>query len=168
MQSRLLVLLAFLLLTSGCGSAAREGERGGLPGTTVAAAFASPPHYPGYAWERNGQKVPPSEIVAAAGPDHCGWQSATFLTIGWPLGTRSETADNARQYVRDPSGVVSQALHAHLGFHGTLPADAQPTGYWYGAVQLYTSASDVDQSVYLVAGHDVERWPRSDPMTDCS
>jgi hypothetical protein len=165
MQSRVLVLLAGLLLTSACGSAA---EQCCPPGTTVAAAFASPPQYPGYAWERNGHEVPPAEIVAAAGPDHCGWQSATFLTIGWPLGTRPETAENARQYIRDPNGVVSQALHAHLGFHATLPADAQPTGYRYRAVQMYTSASDVDQSVYLVAGDDVERWPRSDPMTLCS
>ena len=168
MESPGVALIAGLLVLAGCGSAAGLGAGGGLPGTTVAANFASPPQYPGHAWQRNGHEVPPSEVVAAAGPEHCGWQSATFLTIGWPLGTQPGTAEHARQYIRDPNGVVSQDLHARLGFHATLPADAQPTGYWYGAVQLYTSASNVDQSVYLVAGHDVERWPRSNPMTLCS
>jgi hypothetical protein len=165
MQRPGVALLAGLMALAGCSSAASQD--GGHTATSVAATFASPPAWPGHAWKRNGQELPSTEIVAAAGPDHCGWQSATFLTIAWPLGTQAQTADRARQYIRDPTGVVSQALHARLSFHATLPADAQPTGYWYGAVQLYTS-SDVDQSLYLVAGHDVERWPRSDPMTLCS
>ena len=106
MESPGVALIAGLLVLAGCGSAAGLGEGGGLPGTTVATNFASPPQYPGHAWQRNGHEVPPSEVVAAAGPEHCGWQSATFLTIGWPLGTQPETAEHARQYIRDPNGVV--------------------------------------------------------------
>jgi|SRR2546425_6425268 len=166
MQRPGVALLAGLMVLAGCGHAAARD--GGHTATSVAAIFASPPAWPGHAWKRNGKELPSTEIVAAAGPEHCGWQSATFLTIAWPLGTQAQTADRARQYIRDPSGVVSQPLHAHLGFHATLPADAQPTGYWYGPVELYTTNSDVDRGVYLVAGHDVERWPRSEPMTLCS
>jgi len=95
-------------------------------------------------------------------------ESATFLTVGWPLGTQAQTADHTRQYIRDPNGVLSHVLRAQLIFHPTLPADAQPTGYWNGTVQLYISPSDADHAVYLIAGHNTERWPRSDPITVCS
>jgi hypothetical protein len=134
-------------------------------GCPVAAFFASPLQYPGHPWKRNGIEVPASEIVAAAGPAHCGWESATFLNIGWPLGTRPQTAAGSRQFIRDPNHVLPRSLP--LDLHATLPADARPTGYTYGdGVALYLSPSDQDRSVYLV-GSTVERWPRSDPMTLC-
>ena len=90
------------------------------------------------------------------------------MTVGWPLGTQAQTAEHARQYIRDPNGVVGHGFRTLLNFHATLPSDAQPTGYWYNTVQLFVSPSDVDHAVYLAAGHDLERWPRSDPMTTCS
>ena len=145
------------------------GSSGGQPvtrGTTVAEVFASALPYPGYPWTHDGKEVPASEIVAAAGPTHCGWQSATFLTLGWPLGTRPQTATGARQFIRDPNYVLPRSLP--LDLHAKLPADARPTGYRYGLVDLYLSPADQDQSVYLVLGSTVERWPRSDPMTLCS
>jgi hypothetical protein len=166
MLSRRLILLGVVVALAGCGTA--TGQGGSPSSTTVAATFASPPQWPGHAGKRDGHEVPASEIVAAAGPLHCGWQSATFLTVGWPLGTQVQTADHARQYIRDPNGVVGQTLHAHLGYHASLPADAKATGYWYGPVQLFVSPSDADRAVYLVAGQSAERWPRSDPMTACS
>jgi hypothetical protein len=146
-----------------CGS---SGQQAAITGTTVAEVFASPLPYPGYGWKHDGKEVPASEIVAAAGPAHCDWQSATFLTFGWPLGTRPQTATGARQFIRDPDHVLPRSLP--LDLHSTLPADAGPTGYTYGPVDLYLSPSDQDQSVYLVLGSTVERWPRSDPMTLCS
>jgi hypothetical protein len=146
-----------------CGS---SSQRPVITGTTVAEVFASPLPYPGYAWTRDGEKVPGSEIVAAAGPAHCEWQTATFLTFGWPLGSRPQTASGARQFIRDPDHVLPRSLS--LDLHATLPADAGPTGYAYGPVDLYLSPLDHDQSVYLVLGSTVERWPRSDPMTLCS
>ncbi len=111
--------------------------------------------------------VPLSEIVAAAGPEHCAWQSATVLTLGWPLGTRPPTAAGARQYIRDPRHVLASRLPA-LELEATLPADASQTGYAYGPVRLYLASSDQDEAVYLVLGDSIERWPHSDPMTLCS
>lgn len=146
-----------------CGS---SGQQLVITGTTVAEVFASPLPYPGYPWTHDGKELPSSEIVAAAGPAHCGWQSATFLTFGWPLGTRPQTAAGARQFIRDPNHVLPRSLP--LDLHSTLPADARPTGYLYGPVDLYLSPSDQDQSDYLVFGSAVEQWSRSDPMTLCS
>lgn len=146
-----------------CGSSGRQPV---ITRTTVAEVFASPLPYPGYPWTHDGQEVSASEIVAAAGPAHCGWQSATFLTFGWPLGTRPETSSGARQFIRDPNHVLPRSLS--LDLHAKLPANARPTGYKYRSVDLYLSPADQDQSVYLVLGSTVERWPRSDPMTLCS
>jgi hypothetical protein len=52
--------------------------RSGTPVSTVAAAFDLPPVYPGYAWTRDGRFVSEFELVTSAGPDHCGWRSATY------------------------------------------------------------------------------------------
>ena len=41
-------------------------------------------------------------------------------------------------------------------------------GYRYGAIELYLSPSDQDETIYVVSPTDVERWPRSDPMTLCA
>ena len=89
--------------------------------------------------------------------------------VGWPIGTPAPTAADARQYVRDPKGVLpSSALHATLDLHAKLPTDATTTGFTVKGVTLYLAPSDQDQAAYLVAGTDVERWPRSDPMTVCA
>jgi hypothetical protein len=144
------------------------GIRTASPVASVAAAFDPPPSYPGYEWMRNGHPVSPEELVTAAGPAHCGGQSATYLTIGWPLGTVSTTSAQARLYIRDPNGVVSPSYRQLLGLHATLPSDARPTGYSYGSIKLYLSPSDQDQAIYVIGPAGAERWPRSDPMALCS
>ena len=118
---------------------------------------------------KDGHQVDPLVAVARAGPAHCGWQSATFLTLGWPLGRRALFASEARQYINDPNGVVPHAdLRGTLDLHAKLPPDAKPTGYWKGDAQLYLAPSDQDVAAYFVGGGHVERWPRADPMTVCS
>jgi len=92
-----------------------------------------------------------------------------MLNIGWPLGTRSTSAAQDRQYVRDPNHTLqTSALIGTWAKNPTLPADAGDTGYRYGALKLYLAPSDETSYVYLVAPSDSERWPRSDPMTLCS
>jgi hypothetical protein len=138
-----------------------------VPAGPVATAFESPRAYPGYPWTRNGQPVAPEEMSTIAGPEHCDWQSATMLNIGWPPGTRSTTSAQARQYIRDPNGVVGARFRDLLMRNATLPADARATGYRYGAIEIYVSPSDQDQAIYVVSASDSERWPRSDPMVLC-
>ena len=129
-----------------------------------------PQAWPGALWTKSGAIVSPLIIDAAAGPSQCGdWRSATFLTLGWPLGHRALSATQARQYVRDLGGVIDPAnLRSHLDLHASLPPDARPTGYFEGEAQLYLAHSDEDVAIYMVEGNTVERWPRSDPMTTCS
>jgi len=148
---------------------------GGLLAATILAAcsnaslFGSPPEYPGNAWTRHGHQVPYSVVAAAAGPAHCGWESATFLTVGWPLGRTARYADQSRQYIRDARRVVPQSkLRSKLALDATLPGDARNTGYREGIVQLYLSPTEADVAVYVAAGSRIERWPRSEPMTVCS
>src|SRR5688500_9154730 len=61
--------------------------RARVPFASVASAFDAPPGYPGYRWSRDGREVGEFELTTIAGPSHCGWQSATMIFIGWPLGT---------------------------------------------------------------------------------
>lgn len=144
------------------------GIRTAAPWASVALAFDSPPAYPGYEWTRDGKTVPREEIAASAGPDHCSWQSATFLSIGWPPGTFANTAALARQYVRDPRAAINSSLRDRLATNVELPRDAKPTGYRLGVIEIYLSPADQDQAIYAVGPGGAERWPRSDPMTLCA
>ncbi len=137
------------------------------PGDALAAYFDQPPRYPGYPWTRNGVVVSGGELSTAAGPDHCGWESATFLTIGWPPGTVATSAAEARQYIRDPRGVVATPFRDRLQTQATMPADARPTGHRFGDLQIFVSPSDQDEFIYIQSGYGTERWPRSEPMTLC-
>ena len=135
---------------------------------SVSAAFDSPPSYPGYQWTHSGKPVPYEELGTSAGPNHCDWQSATILTIGWPLGTVSANAGEARFYIRDPKGVMGGTYRQDLVTHAKLPADARPTGYKLGNIELYLSPSDQDDAVYLATSSGAERWPRANPFYGCA
>jgi len=107
------------------------------------------------------------ELVTAAGPGHCGWESATYLTIGWPPGTVASDSRGTHLYIRDPHGVVGASYRDGLVRHASLPPDARPTGHRHGSIEIYVSPSDQDRAIYVVGADGAERWPRSDPMTLC-
>lgn len=144
------------------------GVRTERPFGSVAIAFDQTPPHPGYAWTREGRAVGQFELVTIAGPGHCGWESATFLMIGWPPGTVAPTSSQARHYIRDPQGVILGSYRDLLERDVKLPGDAKPTGYRLGAIELYLSPSDEDRWIYVVGPSNVERWPRADPMVLCS
>lgn len=130
--------------------------------------FDPPPPAPGYQWTRNGAAVSFSELTTAAGSEHCDSQSATFLRIGWPLGTLAASRLESRQYIRDPQGVIrGKPFRQRLDLRATLPNDARPTGYRYSTAEIHLSPSDQDAYIYVVSPIGAERWPRSDPMTLC-
>ena len=93
--------------------------------------------------------------------------AATILTIGWPPGTVSSSAGEARFYIRDPKGVIPGTFQSRLDQHAHLPPDARATGYKVGSIELYFSPTDQDQATYLVAPSGAERWPRADPFNAC-
>jgi hypothetical protein len=153
------LIFVALLLVAGCNEQAIDEP---------AAAFDQPPAWPGYQWSLNGTKVGTDVIATAAGPEHCGWQTATFLTLGWPPGRSSSTAAGARQYIRDPKNAIGTPyLKTPLQLRASLPPDAVPTGLTYRGLQIYTSPTDQDVAIYVTGWHITERWPRSDPMTLC-
>jgi len=142
--------------------------RARAPFASVASAFDAPPGYPGYGWSRDGRAVGEFELTTIAGPSHCGWQSATMVFIAWPPGTVATTSAGSRMYVRDPQGVYSAKYRDLLVRNATLPADAAPTRYRLGPIQIYLSPSDQDEAIYVVAPSSAERWPRVDPMRLCA
>ncbi len=105
------------------------------------------------------------------GADDCGLDSGTFLIMSWPPGTvsRGETFDDfrrgrAREYIRDPEGVIRKLglwkFASTFDPDAKLPPDASPTGFHKGPWQLWISPSN-DRAVYLVTDDKVERWPRA-------
>jgi hypothetical protein len=106
------------------------------------------------------------------GPDHCGWTSATFLHLGWPLGTVAHGSEHIRQYLRDPQGVLADVQSEPFELDARLPDDAAFSGFRRGAWQIWTAPSDIDEAIYLVnddpAAHAVvERWPRTTELVAC-
>jgi hypothetical protein len=137
--------------------------RARAPFASVASAFDSPPGHPGYGWSRDGHgAVDNAELATFGGPAHCGWQSATMMFIGWPIGTNAATFAQARYYLRDPQGVIGVEYRDRLVRNATLPTDAASTGYRLGPIQIYLSPSEQDEAIYVVAPSAAERWPRVD------
>lgn len=161
------VVLALIVFAALGWRANLLGVRTDQPFGSVASAFDRTPSHPGYAWTREGREVSQFELVTIAGPAHCGWESATFVFIGWPPGTFAPNASQARQYIRDPRGVVYGSYRNLLERDVKLPSDAKSTGHRLGAIELYFSASDDDRWIYVAGPSSVERWPRADPMVLC-
>lgn len=108
------------------------------------------------------EPVPAARLIEARGPEHCGWETATFLVL------------DGNRYLRDPDFVVQPPDRELLSgtsrpagvrdlfeADATLPADAEDTGLRDGDRALWTSSSEEGQAVYLVSGDGVERWPRT-------
>ena len=115
-------------------------------------------------------------MITEAGPKHCEWQSATFLGLGWPLGTRATMADGARLFypghsrvvkVVSPQGVISSVYQKGWVQHATLPKGAYATGYRFQSIELYLSSFDPD-GAYLVAPNGTERWPFASGFKGCA
>ncbi|MDP9321611.1 MAG: hypothetical protein M3P16_11010 [Chloroflexota bacterium] len=135
--------------------------RARAPFASVASAFDAPPGHPGYGWSRDGHgPVDSAELATFGGPDHCHWQSATMMFIGWPIGTNATTFAQARYYLRDPQGVIGVDFRDRLVRNATLPTDAAPTGYRLGPIQIFLSPGDQDEAIYVVSPSGAERWPR--------
>jgi hypothetical protein len=104
------------------------------------------------------------------GSKQCQWGSATFMHVGWPLGTAANSLGDWRQYVRDPEGLFDDgALRVGFLSNTALPDDAADTGYHRGSWQLWVSPSQADDAVFVVneTTGAVERWGRSSERIIC-
>ena len=130
--------------------------------SSLAELYEDVPPWPGEPWFQDGREVTHSELTVAAGPEHCDWQEAAFLS---GYGLEAPRDSDGRLWTRDPQGVLEHFPRAEADFraHAVLPADAVDTGYRQGHVELWTAPSDAAAYVYLVNAadrDDVERWVR--------
>lgn len=129
-------------------------------GDTVAEHFAPPDAYPGPAWARDGRDVHPSELNSIAGPEHCEWQDAVMLHIGWPLGTRAAAVEQSRQFVRDPEGIIDPAAAEASLQVPQLPAGARDTRYRLGDLEVWSSPTEAE-AIYLASATTSSAGPVS-------
>ena len=111
--------------------------------------------------DQEGEPVPVSTITHYPGPEHCGWQDITFLSMG----------AGRTQYLSDRDGEFAGAdlLRTTYDGHAVLPEDATDTGYEYDSWHLWLAA-DRD-AAYIVDVDDpsqVERWPAGNDTIACA
>jgi hypothetical protein len=161
--------LAIVLILAGCGQTIPPSDLASAP--PPAAGELPPPiaaPLPGRRWTFNDQAMASAVINLHAGPAHCGWETATFLGMGWPLGRVAHTSNEAREYIRDPDGLFAEQMLAPFIPFTILPETAFDTGYRYGADELWVDTATVDQVVYMVRGDVVEQWGRPPELVGCS
>ncbi|MGH2358366.1 MAG: hypothetical protein ACRDGJ_10200, partial [Candidatus Limnocylindria bacterium] len=114
------------------------------------------PKYRIWAHEETGMIL--TDIV---GPAHCNWQSASLLHLENPDGTF------AKQYVRDPEGVLPVASLIETYAEGVaMPDDATFSGYATDdGLELWFTPDD--EAAYVVTQNGVERWPRAEEPILC-
>jgi hypothetical protein len=94
-----------------------------------------------------GIAVPTTTIVSSRGPEHCDWQSMTFLQLGSAV------------YVREPKSELAAYFAGRYRAHATLPTTAVDTGYQRDGQRLWLSADK--QVAYVGTATDVAAWPRT-------
>lgn len=142
----------------------------GIAETELANEYEFEP-YPGSRWygpDGNVISQDKNIINAITGPDHCDWQSAVMMHVGWPLGHDADDASESRQYLRDPEGVFPQtALMTSFEPNVQLPRGARYTGYRTDFMELCLDRDD-NTSAYLVFADHVEGWPRAGEVIACA
>src|SRR4051794_20814633 len=128
-------------------------------------------------YDSNGTPLPdgmdraanfPLTMHVLQGAEDCGWQSATFMNLAWPLGSVTHDANGIREYVSDPNGLFSrEELSRRYGLRFSLPDDATYTGYHRGEWQLWVSSTHIDEAVYVVGPGAIQAWPRAKHLILC-
>jgi hypothetical protein len=148
---------------------ALSGAFGAKPvaSTAPAAELPSPPpatSWPGFPWTFRGSAVDRTVITLAPAPTSCKLDGVLVLTMGKRLGEAPATPADARQFVRDTGHAVSTVGRLEASPSG--PSDGFFTGYQYGTIELWLSASAGSDYVFLKRGNVWEKWPRvSTPLT---
>jgi hypothetical protein len=93
-------------------------------------------------------RVPTSVISSSRGPEHCDWETVTFLSL------------RRQGYISDPDNVLEgRGFVTPFDADAVLPSDAVDTGYRRDDRRLWLS---IDRSIaYVVTDDAVEAWPSS-------
>ncbi len=105
--------------------------------------------------DRNGSRVPTYEISSGPGPEHCDWQTATFLHL------------DGRTYIGNaPDSLVPEYVPDTYARSVPVPADATDTGYVRDGSHLWIAA---DRNAAYVGSEDsAERWPGTAKEFGCA
>ncbi len=112
--------------------------------------------FPQQVWkDADGARIPTSVITSSQGPEHCGWESATFLRV------------DGRNYVSDPRHVLDDRnLVAPFDDDAALPADAVDTGYQRQGQRVWLSSDR--RIAFVVTAEAVEAWPSATEQIGCA
>jgi hypothetical protein len=102
----------------------------------------------------DGDRVPTQEVVSYPGPQHCDWQSMTFLKTGGHTYVRASTPD-LRDFFAEPYDPARP-----------LPADAVDTGFERDGRHLWLSPDR--QRAYVGDRTSVELWPATTQHLGCA
>lgn len=106
-------------------------------------------------------------LMTRTGPAHCGWQAATDILMGVPLGA-SHSHGPHRIYVRDPQGVLNDpAITSAFDGDARLSDRAEDTGFRQHDAQLWLIRGAPEQ-LFLVFPDRVERWPLDTSPAGCA
>jgi hypothetical protein len=97
--------------------------------------------------DSDGQPVATTTIESWVGPEHCDWQSMTFLFLGKAV------------YVRDPQPELGDYFAEPYDESARLPKGALRTGFERDGQRLWLSQDK--QRAFVGAAEDVEVWPRA-------
>ncbi len=111
----------------------------------------------------DGCSVRPAAISAAHLSAACGWESATVVSFGDPIGTPIVGA--GQRFIADPDDVVPNQV-APLLQSVQMPADSDDSGIRIDGAPLFISSS-VAQAVFVVTNHGAQRWPVFTPPPYC-
>lgn len=112
--------------------------------------------FPQDVWhDADRNRVPTSVIMSSRGPEHCGWESATFLRV------------DGHGYISDPQGVLGgRGFVAPFDADAELPSDAIDTGYQQQGRRLWLSNDRL--IAFVVTADRVEAWPSSTEEFGCA
>ncbi|NGN67191.1 hypothetical protein G5C51_25190 [Streptomyces sp. A7024] len=103
--------------------------------------------------DRDGRRVPTTKVSSNPGSDHCGWESAYFISTDSPSHGGRE-----RLYARDPKGVLNEdMLSSPYDGDTRMPDDAKDTGYRFKDWKLWLAADK--KTAYVRTPDGVEAWP---------
>lgn len=105
--------------------------------------------------DANGRRVPTYELSSGPGPEHCGWQTATFLYLNDRIFVGNAPDDLVPEYVPD---TYARSV--------PVPADATTTDYVRDGSLLWLAADR--RAAYLGSKDSAERWPATIKEFGCA
>jgi hypothetical protein len=108
-----------------------------------------------------GRRIPTSELVSGRGPEHCGWQTMTFLNV------RGGDLEDGQTYVANPDPTYyPDYFRVPYRTGQRLPSTARDTGYVLDGRRLWVAA---DRSrAFVGTASSVEVWPATTQPLACA